>query len=83
VTTEHLALDLLERALRDEADAAEWRAIVRHLLGACPECRAQAGTVVVSEGYPTEGKEGPSGEGGSRGGGAEGRSPTDSGEGER
>lgn len=80
MTTEHLALDLLERALRDEADAAEWRAIVRHLLGACPECRARAGAVVASEGCPPEAEEGTSGEGGGRGDAAEGR---DSGEGER
>ena len=76
------ALGLLERALRDEADAAEWRAIVRHLLGACPECRARAGTVAASEGCPLEGEERP-GEGGSLGEAAEGRSPTDLGKGER
>lgn len=83
MTTGHLALDLLERALRDEADAAEWRAIVRHLLGACPECRARAAAVAAGEGCLSEREEGPSGEGGGRGDAAEGRSPTDSGEGER
>lgn len=80
MTTGHLALELLERALRDEADAAEWRAIVRHLLGACPECRARAGAVAASEGCWPEGEEGPAGEGGGRGDAAEGRDP---GEGER
>ncbi len=52
MTSDHLALDLLERALRDEADAAEWRVIVRHLLGACPECRARAAAVAQRIGGP-------------------------------
>lgn len=50
----HLDPDLLECAFAGTADADDWRAFVRHLLTACPECRARAAEMAERLGLELE-----------------------------